>query len=168
MGNKEQDVKMQAMQVEYKAMQVEYKEQDVRMRTIQERMSRLERILVRKNLEDSTSAEDDPAGGLNSSEIDNLRSEVLKKDLGDLCSICHENLKTGEEVHILGCDHIFHKTKSCGIIQPWLTRHRTCPICRADAVTGKNLVQASAVVVTAPQPEPHQQSEASGTKQTAK
>ena len=44
------------------------------------------------------------------------------------CSICHEQLM--QDVNILPCSHRFHN--EC--IEPWITSHNSCPICRAPIV----------------------------------
>jgi len=44
------------------------------------------------------------------------------------CTTCMENFELNERVASLNCAHIFHK--DC--IVPWLLRHSTCPICRAN------------------------------------
>merc|ERR1712130_944555 len=41
------------------------------------------------------------------------------------CSICLEDIKLGEEVPILPCNHIFHT--QC--IYPWLQKKNICPFC---------------------------------------
>merc|ERR1711964_252428 len=69
--------------------------------------------------------------GLTSSEIDNLKSKELQENdqiVGDVCSICHENMAKGETVHTFGCGNDHHYHKEC--IIPWLKLNRTCPLCR--------------------------------------
>ena len=44
------------------------------------------------------------------------------------CSICHEQLM--QDVNVLPCSHRFHN--EC--IEPWITSHNSCPICRAPIV----------------------------------
>jgi len=83
-------------------------------------------------LEDSSGSED---GGLSDSQINDLPSEVLEEDLDDMCLICHKVFEKNNKIHILGCGHFFHKF--CGI-RKWLSRHQTCPVCRVNAVSGKN------------------------------
>jgi len=46
----------------------------------------------------------------------------------DSCAVCLENYKDGENIRILPCKHLFHK--SC--IDPWLLNHRTCPMCKSN------------------------------------
>lgn len=43
-----------------------------------------------------------------------------------ICAICFEEAKTLDQWMILQCKHKFHP--NC--IQPWLTEHNTCPLCR--------------------------------------
>lgn len=42
------------------------------------------------------------------------------------CSICWEFFSLDESVHMLPCNHVYHK--KC--IRSWLELHGTCPVCR--------------------------------------
>ncbi|KAI0996166.1 hypothetical protein K3495_g12014 [Podosphaera aphanis] len=42
------------------------------------------------------------------------------------CSICMDEIKVGQEVVVLPCNHWFDET----CIKSWLREHNTCPICR--------------------------------------
>ena len=44
------------------------------------------------------------------------------------CSICIDDLATGDTVCILPCDHVFHK--DC--VHPWLSSKPSCPNCRFE------------------------------------
>lgn len=48
-----------------------------------------------------------------------------------LCGICGEECETSDSTR-LPCGHAFHR-KAC--IEPWLSRHCTCPICRYELPT---------------------------------
>mmetsp|Transcript_8476 Transcript_8476/g.13068 ORF Transcript_8476/g.13068 Transcript_8476/m.13068 type:complete len:217 (+) Transcript_8476:170-820(+) len=48
-----------------------------------------------------------------------------------LCGICGEECGTSDSTR-LPCGHAFHR-KTC--IEPWLSRHCTCPICRYELPT---------------------------------
>jgi hypothetical protein len=48
--------------------------------------------------------------------------------VGQTCSICFEEVQSGESSRVLSCGHGFHS--DC--INPWLERNRTCPNCRAN------------------------------------
>ncbi|KAF5181885.1 hypothetical protein FRX31_028528 [Thalictrum thalictroides] len=52
---------------------------------------------------------------------------VMKKSKGT-CSICLEDMKEGDEVRTLCCDHTFHS--KC--IWKWVEKQATCPLCRFD------------------------------------
>ncbi|XP_057984764.1 RING-H2 finger protein ATL39-like [Hevea brasiliensis] len=47
----------------------------------------------------------------------------------NVCAICFDKLKEGDKCRKLlpSCIHIFHKT----CIDLWLSRHNSCPLCRA-------------------------------------
>ena len=47
---------------------------------------------------------------------------------GAICSVCLDEYTAGEEIRVLNCRHVFHK--SC--IDNWIMLNRTCPICRAE------------------------------------
>jgi hypothetical protein len=49
------------------------------------------------------------------------------EDLED-CTICGEEMQVGHTVRTMPCKHSFHK--DC--IDPWITRHNTCPNCRSN------------------------------------
>jgi len=68
--------------------------------------------------------------------INQLNTRVLTKEdvstLGDhQCAVCQDNYLENEEVACLPCGHTYHK--DC--VVPWLTRHCTCPVCRAEVKT---------------------------------
>eukprot|EP01038_Epipyxis_sp_PR26KG_P008503 gene8503-11495_t len=44
------------------------------------------------------------------------------------CSICQENMQTGEEIYKLPCRHAYH----VDCVTTWLTSHHTCPLCRVE------------------------------------
>lgn len=48
----------------------------------------------------------------------------------DSCAVCLENYKDGENIRILSCKHLFHRT----CIDPWLLNHRTCPMCKSNVL----------------------------------
>lgn len=53
------------------------------------------------------------------------------------CAVCLSALEEGETVRTLPtCEHTFHR--AC--IDVWLRKHITCPVCRADAESGKATV----------------------------
>lgn len=51
----------------------------------------------------------------------------------DVCSICHDVWKVGDEAKTLPCFHFFHTP----CINQWLQSKLTCPICRADVTVIK-------------------------------
>ena len=51
----------------------------------------------------------------------------LKEKCQDGCAVCLADLDVGNQVYVIPfCAHIFHV--SC--LDPWLKRHKSCPICR--------------------------------------
>lgn len=43
-----------------------------------------------------------------------------------VCSICHDNFQTTQDILKLPCRHVYH----CECLATWLHRHDTCPLCR--------------------------------------
>jgi len=72
--------------------------------------------------------EQDPGqGGLTEEDISRL--EITSYDGDDVqCSICLNNITSGQDTTSLSCDHKFHS--HC--IQRWFIRNGTCPVCRAE------------------------------------
>ncbi|NDB61139.1 E3 ubiquitin protein ligase [bacterium] len=81
--------------------------------------------------------------GLDPVDLDKLNSGLYKdlkesnKHKLDMCSICFDAFKEDDECRELKCSHMFHE--KC--IDPWLTEHVTCPVCREE--TGKSLPHVS-------------------------
>jgi hypothetical protein len=77
--------------------------------------------------------------GLDPTDLEKLKSGLYKdlKDSNkhklDTCSICFDPFKDDDECRELTCSHMFHE--KC--IDPWLTEHVTCPVCREE--TGKGI-----------------------------
>jgi E3 ubiquitin-protein ligase RNF13 len=62
-------------------------------------------------------------------ELTKLPSRSYKPgDEPESCCICLSDYESGDVLISLACEHEFHK--SC--IEPWLTSHRTCPLCKRD------------------------------------
>lgn len=63
--------------------------------------------------------------------IEKLQKKKLDREMmGDgkaECTICIDDMKLGDEVTVLPCNHWFHE--ECVVL--WLKEHNTCPICRA-------------------------------------
>lgn len=65
-----------------------------------------------------------------------LKQTVSEKDLDikeklsqETCSVCYEDFKNGENVHILPrCNHVFH----IDCVDTWLSKSPVCPMCRAN------------------------------------
>ncbi len=67
------------------------------------------------------------SSGLTDEEISSL--EIISYDGDDVqCSICLNNITSGQDTTSLSCGHIFHS--NC--IQRWFRRNATCPVCRAE------------------------------------
>ncbi|XP_047180446.1 E3 ubiquitin-protein ligase RNF165-like [Vigna umbellata] len=62
----------------------------------------------------------------NNAEEKHLKEKKEKDEDGKRCAICLEDFKTGEEVMLTPCKHMFHE--DC--IVPWLTTKGQCPVCR--------------------------------------
>lgn len=65
----------------------------------------------------------DPVSGVK------YRKEIHSKHIGSECPVCLSVFADGEDVKQLSeCKHSFHAT----CIDPWLTNHNNCPVCRAS------------------------------------
>ena len=77
-------------------------------------------------------AEADSIEGMPPSKIRQLELTLYRKSEGmkeqELCSICCVDFDAGEPIRRLKCQHIYHP--EC--IMQWLSRNRTCPVCRRD------------------------------------
>ena len=74
-------------------------------------------------------AMDQEPGQTGLSEEDISRLEIVPYEGDDVqCSICLNNITTGQDVTSLSCEHTFHS--QC--IQRWFRRNATCPVCRAE------------------------------------
>uniref|UniRef100_A0A674IKN6 Ring finger protein 148 n=2 Tax=Terrapene triunguis TaxID=2587831 RepID=A0A674IKN6_9SAUR len=69
---------------------------------------------------------------------------------GENCVVCLEVYMPKDVVRLLRCSHIFHR--KC--IDPWLLKHRTCPVCKCDILKAretelpvKNEAESSQAVV---------------------
>ena len=72
---------------------------------------------------------------LNEEEFNNLEVNILEEDIDNDCSICIDNLKKGNEIIKLGCNHIFHK--KC--IKSYLLNYdNKCPLCRTIILQKNN------------------------------
>lgn len=81
--------------------------------------------------------------GLHTSELEKLPISTYKenKDTNkhklDTCSICFDKFLDEDICRELKCNHIFHQ--KC--IDPWLSEHTSCPVCREE--TGKGCPKLS-------------------------
>jgi hypothetical protein len=57
----------------------------------------------------------------------NLNSSVLDQDLEEECHLCLENMKKGNHVITLPCQHLFHSSCVDALI---VHQHIVCPLCR--------------------------------------
>lgn len=71
---------------------------------------------------------------LEEDDLKNIKTEILESDLKSKCSICMMDLKKGEEVSTLECEHKFHS--EC--INHWLKEYNyKCPVCRKECGQAK-------------------------------
>lgn len=47
----------------------------------------------------------------------------------EICSMCTENFKRGENIVRLQCCHIFHNMPECNLIYTWIRSKDCCPLC---------------------------------------
>jgi len=58
-----------------------------------------------------------------------LRYIKLKKDYGDSCAVCLQEMTQGTFAALIKrCGHCFHK----GCIEVWIDRKGECPVCRIN------------------------------------
>ena len=72
--------------------------------------------------------EGDKRGGKETNEREELTCKSflnMQKDNFHECVICLEEMKTGEELTVIRCSHIYHS--HC--IQTWANKKRICPLC---------------------------------------
>eukprot|EP00123_Amoebidium_parasiticum_P008155 comp18608_c0_seq1/m.20181 comp18608_c0_seq1/g.20181 ORF comp18608_c0_seq1/g.20181 comp18608_c0_seq1/m.20181 type:complete len:396 (-) comp18608_c0_seq1:536-1723(-) len=58
---------------------------------------------------------------------------VVGEEAPDSCAICLEEFEIGDELRALPCRHGAHFHRDC--IDPWLTLHQTCPLCKSSFLT---------------------------------
>jgi hypothetical protein len=66
--------------------------------------------------------------------VEKLRRTTIPTEsvqVGELCYVCQEPYKSGEEVLEMPCKHAFHP----GCLKPWLETHNNCPVCRHELPT---------------------------------
>ncbi|KAI8954096.1 hypothetical protein F4801DRAFT_46421 [Xylaria longipes] len=71
-----------------------------------------------------------------------LDEKMLGPELKGECTICIDEVKVGDEVMVLPCNHWFHE--ECASL--WLKQHNSCPVCRAaidGATAGKPRSEAT-------------------------
>ena len=90
-------------------------------------------LLSSMNLQNLNSMEDVRVT-LDDNALEGIKSEVLKEDLPDKCSICIMDLKKGEKYSKLQCNHGFHT--EC--VMKWLKEYNyKCPVCREECGQAK-------------------------------
>jgi hypothetical protein len=103
-------------------------------------MRLISQLNIRYNEEESTLTrlnlnEEDEKTTLNEEEFNELEIMELEEDIDNDCSICIDNLRKGNEVIKLKCNHIFHK--EC--IKSYLLNYdNKCPLCRNNVLNETN------------------------------
>jgi hypothetical protein len=65
-------------------------------------------------------------------KIDELVKTVAETDL-DSCTICQDQIRKGQTIIQLRCDHVFHATSDeCDGVEEWLKRMNACPLCKQE------------------------------------
>jgi len=72
-----------------------------------------------------------PNLSINNEDDDEDKNNQVSKSAIVVCGICGDECNPADSTR-LTCGHVFHR-KLC--IEPWLTRHCTCPICRYEFPT---------------------------------
>ena len=53
-------------------------------------------------------------------------SQAEARGTEELCSVCYSNIKQGEQIKQLPCQHCYH----VDCIREWLMKERVCPLCK--------------------------------------
>jgi Ring finger domain len=62
--------------------------------------------------------------------LDNDLTSVTSDEDGELCVICFTNLKEGDRVGNISCNHLFH----VNCLKEWLKKKNECPLCSATSI----------------------------------
>lgn len=90
-------------------------------------------LLSSMNLQNLNNMEDVKVT-LDDNALEGIKSEVLKEDLPEKCSICMMDMKKGEKYSKLKCNHGFHT--DC--VMKWLKDYNyKCPVCREECGQAK-------------------------------
>jgi hypothetical protein len=68
--------------------------------------------------------------GFKKEDISKIKSEKYNSDDNVNCVICQENLKKGDEIKKLNCNHLFH----IKCIDTWLLKEKNCPFCKEEII----------------------------------
>jgi hypothetical protein len=61
--------------------------------------------------------------------LEAARSVVADKKVADLCAICQDEIVPGQQLDVLRCGHLFHKSETCSVSE-WIAAKGECPVCR--------------------------------------
>lgn len=69
-------------------------------------------------------------------KVNTLKIDIAKND-DSVCTICQQNVKSGEKYVTLSCEHIFHADTECCLgnnqsIYTWFEKSHKCPNCNKD------------------------------------
>ena len=68
--------------------------------------------------------------GFKKEDINKIKSEKYNLNDNINCVICQEDIKNGDDVKKLSCNHIFH----IKCIDTWLLKEKNCPFCKEEII----------------------------------
>ncbi|CAK79506.1 unnamed protein product (macronuclear) [Paramecium tetraurelia] len=60
------------------------------------------------------------------------RTKEANDNVEEICTICYDQIQTGNVYRQLPCNHIYHS--KC--IKAWLLNHKKCPVCNIEVILG--------------------------------
>ena len=65
--------------------------------------------------------------------IGSLKPKYVTEPMSEPCAICQDEIKVGEHVITLPCNHTFHtESETCSGIEEWVRRVNSCPLCKKE------------------------------------
>ena len=68
--------------------------------------------------------------GFKKEDINKIKSEKYNLDDNVNCVICQDEIKKGDVIKKLNCNHLFH----IKCIDIWLSKEKKCPFCKEEII----------------------------------